>query len=82
MQGPGGKNFGEKISLKVKVVDEFDEILFYQTAVEILEDVRNLGISFTDVTSALKEAKYDPEMAKGILISNVQDKSIQEQTKQ
>lgn len=65
---PNGTHFGEKITIKFKVVEQLDEGQFFQRAMDIFESFNSQEEGLFDLTvEALKEADNSVTKAKEIL---------------
>jgi hypothetical protein len=65
---PNGKQFGEKISIKFKVLEKIDESEFFQRAMDIFESLNDQEDGLFDlVVECLKEAGNSVKRAKEIL---------------
>lgn len=64
--GKRGKPFGEPVVVKFKLF-VFNEVEFYQKAMELFEAQKQSDLAFNEVVEALKEANGEKELAKGIM---------------
>jgi hypothetical protein len=60
IQGPKGNPFGEKIAIKLKIVEKVDETEFYDRAMAIH---KKLGVDFDKIVQTLANADNNVDAA-------------------
>jgi len=72
--GRSGKPFGEKIVIKFQVQKEIDEVLFYQSAMELFEKQGQKNeMSFEEIVKILKDSRNNMTLAKEMIASKKKD---------
>lgn len=68
--GRSGKPFGEKIHIKYQCQQEIDEVLFYQSAMELFEKQGQKNeMTFEEIVKIMRDAKNNMTLAKEMIAS-------------
>lgn len=79
LQGPKGFSFGETVSIKLRIIQELEDVEVYTRVMQIIEGNPHGGYDFEEMVAAYKDTGYDTKKALE-MIDQKRQKKAQEAT--